>query len=72
MTPLSIESTTSLHRVAAVSSTSESAGEASWAWLTLRSAKATRLAPRHSPLVRARYGDELTSQPSPTCNRSTH
>eukprot|EP00966_Prymnesium_polylepis_P303514 7011318-Prymnesium_polylepis.1 len=34
MTPLSIEST-SLHRVAVVPNSSESAGEASSAWLTL-------------------------------------
>eukprot|EP00966_Prymnesium_polylepis_P073592 1708398-Prymnesium_polylepis.1 len=71
MTPLSIEST-SLHRVAAVPNSLESAREASLAWLTLRSAKATRLAPRHRPLARARYGDELTSQPSPKCIGSTH
>ena len=59
MTALSIEST-SLHRVAAVPSSSDSAGEASSAWLTLRLAQATRKAPRQSPLVRAirRRSDE--------------
>eukprot|EP00966_Prymnesium_polylepis_P289025 6675924-Prymnesium_polylepis.1 len=59
MPALSIEKKgTSLHRVAAVPSSSDSAGEASSAWLALRLAQATRRAPRQSPLVRARYGNE--------------